>query len=183
MKIAIVALVAGLAVTAAAVAGEVQRIEVEGIRNFSRLDNTAGLGGATVGFGGATEPQAMAWLAAEGFASVINLRLAGEEGVDVAAARAAAETAGLRYIHLPFDSRDPAPDLVTQFLAAVGEEGNRPVYIHCGSATRTAALWMIARVLADGWDIDAARLEAEAIALKPEEAVAFATRYLQSSRD
>ncbi|MEN8162000.1 MAG: hypothetical protein ABFS41_18165 [Myxococcota bacterium] len=66
------------------------------------------------------------------------------------------------------------------FLAAVGDEANQPVYVHCGSGTRVAALWMIKRVVADGWEADRAREEAEAIAGKPEKAVAFATEYLAS---
>jgi hypothetical protein len=39
---------------------------------------------------------------------------------------------------------------------------------------------MIGRVIKDGWDIDAARREAELIALKPGEAIAFATWYVTS---
>ena len=65
-------------------------------------------------------------------------------------------------------------------MAVLGDEANQPVYIHCNSATRAAALWMIKRVLEDDWEIDEARAEAEGIALKPEDAAAFATQYLRS---
>jgi uncharacterized protein (TIGR01244 family) len=156
-----------------AVSAHVKKAEVPGIRNFSRVDGTVGLGGAT-------QPSAMAWLKQDGFASVINLRLASEPNADLDASRAAAQKAGLRYVHLPFDTDSPAPQLVPEFLAAVGDEENQPVYIHCASATRAAGLWMVKRVLEDGWEIDEAREEAEAIALKPAEAVAFATRYITS---
>jgi uncharacterized protein (TIGR01244 family) len=184
--VGVVTAVAAAAVTAcsgAPATPQVQKVDAPGIRNFSRLDSNAGFGGPTVGFGGATDPSAMAWLKSEGFVSVINLRFATEEGVNVDSARAAAQAAGLDYIHMPFSSRDADPQVVGDFLAAVGDEGNQPVYIHCGSATRVAALWMIQRVLEDGWEIDDARAEAEAIALKPEEAVAFATQYLASRED
>jgi len=56
------------------------------------------------------------------------------------------------------------------------------VYVHCNSATRAAALWMIGRVVEDHWSVDAAANEAEAIARKPDQAIAIATRYLESRR-
>jgi len=122
----------------------------------------------------------MAELKKNGFASVINLRLATETGAEIDASRAAAEAAGLKYIHLPFDAASPDPDLVDDFVAAVSNEENEPVYIHCHSATRVAALWMIGRVLEDGWSLDEAREEGTAIAGKPSEAVAFASAYVAS---
>ncbi len=64
-------------------AAQVQKKDVPGIRNYSRVD-------ATVGCGGAVDPAAMAGLKKEGYVSVINLRLANEEGADVDAGRAAA---------------------------------------------------------------------------------------------
>ena len=42
---------------------------------------------------------------------------------------------------------------------------------------------MIKRVRQDGWEVERARAEAEAIAKKPEQAVAFAMRYLASPGD
>jgi uncharacterized protein (TIGR01244 family) len=155
------------------VSAQVTKVAVPGIKNFSRVDDTAALGGAT-------QPSVMARLKEDGFASVVNLRLASEPNADVDASRAAARTAGLKYIHLPFDYANPNPQLVDDFLAAVGDQANQPVYVHCGSATRAAALWMIKRVLADGWEIEVAREEAEAIALEPEKAVTFATEYITS---
>jgi uncharacterized protein (TIGR01244 family) len=111
---------------------------------------------------------------------VINLRLATEDSADIDGSRAAAEAAGLNFIHLPFDAKNPDPGVVGTFLATAGDGGNQPVYIHCHSATRAAALFMIGRVLEDGWQIDVASEEVEAIAKKPSAAIAFATRYLAS---
>ena len=91
---------------------------------------------------------------------MINLRLASEENVDLEGSIDGARAAGLNYIHLPFDTAAPASEVVEEFLEAVGNEANQPVYVHCGSATRAAALWMISRVLADGWQISAASAEA-----------------------
>ena len=64
------------------------------IDNFSRIETTPGFAGSRVGFGGATPSTAMPWLKSEGFAAVVNLRLATEEGADVDTCRSAAEDAG-----------------------------------------------------------------------------------------
>ena len=154
---------------------QVQKREVAGIRNFSRVD-------ATVGCGGAVDPAAMAALKKDGFVSVINLRLANEPGADVEAGRTAAQTAGLKYIHLPFNAAMPDSKVVDSFLAAVGDKSNQPVFIHCGSANRVGGVWMIKRVLKDGWPIDRARTEAEAIGLNNPQLIAFATEYINTHK-
>jgi uncharacterized protein (TIGR01244 family) len=157
------------------VIGQVTKQEMPGIRNYSRVD-------ATVGCGGATDPSAMAGLKKEGFASVINLRLATETGANVEAGRAAARAAGLKYIHLPFDAAMPDPKVVDSFLVAVADPANQPVYIHCGSANRVGGVWMIKRVLRDGWPAEKALVEARAIGLTSPAITAFATEYISSHR-
>ena len=77
---------AAAALVAVPAAAQVQKKEVAGIRNYSRVD-------ATVGCGGAVDPAAMASLKKEGFVSVVNLRLPTEEGANVDAGRAAAQAA------------------------------------------------------------------------------------------
>jgi uncharacterized protein (TIGR01244 family) len=156
------------------------KIELPGIVNFSEIHESAGVAGSLVGFGGATEPSAMAMLKEKGYASVINLRLASEEDVDLEASSAAAKEAGLTYIHLPMDTKASDRSYVDEFFTAVEDPANQPVYVHCGSATRAGALWMIMRVIEDGWDIAAASEEARAIAKKPDQAIAFATAYLET---
>jgi uncharacterized protein (TIGR01244 family) len=138
---------------------QVVKAEVPGITNFSRLDD------ATVGFGGATEPSAMAWLKKEGFVSVINLRLANEKGVDINASRAAAQAVGVKFINLPFDVANPDPQLFRYLKAAFDDKANQPIYIYCASANRVGYIWMIKRALEDGWETDKALKEAEAIGL------------------
>ena len=150
------------------VLAQVKKVEVPGIRNFTRVD-------ATVGCGGAVDPSAMAALRKDGFVSVINLRQAGEQGADIDAGRAAAEAAGLKYIHLPFNAAAPDEKVIDSFLAAVADKSNQPVFIHCGSANRVGGVWMIKRALQDGWALDRARAEAEAIGLRDAKLTAFAT--------
>ncbi len=158
-------------VLAAPLLGQVQKKDMPGVVNYSRVD-------ATVGCGGATSPAAMADLKKEGYVSVINLRLESEPGADVAASRAAAQAAGLKYIHLPFNAAAPDPKVVDSFLAAVADKRNQPVFIHCGSANRVGGVWMIKRVLQDHWAADKARTEAEAIGLRDPKLVAFANDYI-----
>ena len=155
------------------VAAQVEKKEVAGIRNYSRVD-------ATVGCGGAVDPAAMASLKKEGFVSVINLRLPTEEGANVDAGRAAAQTAGLKYIHLPFNVASPDSKVVDSFLAAVADKSNQPVFIHCGSASRVGGMWMIKRVLQDKWMLDRALTEAKAIGLNSAPLEAFAVQYIKS---
>jgi uncharacterized protein (TIGR01244 family) len=171
-----VALAASLAtaLTMPAVA-QVQKQEMAGIRNYSRVD-------ATVGCGGATDPSAMAGLKKEGFASVINLRLANEEGANVEAGRAAAQAAGLKYIHLPFNAAAPDSKVIDSFLVAVADRANQPVYIHCGSANRVGGVWMIKRALRDKWPIEKALVEAQAIGLNSAALTAFATDYINAHK-
>ena len=162
-------------VFAASASAQVQKIDVPGVRNFSRVD-------ATIGCGGATDASAMPTLKKEGFVSVINLRLASEPGANVEESQRAAQAAGLKYIHLPFDAANPDPKVVENFLAAVATKANQPAFIHCGSANRVGSVWMIKRVLQDGWTVDRARTEAQAIGLTSPQLDAFATQYISEHR-
>lgn len=175
MRIRVVLVSALVAIAAIPLAGQVQKMDVPGIRNYSRVD-------ATVGCGGQVDPAAMAGLRKEGFVSVINLRLPTEPDANVDAGRAAAQAAGLKYIHLPFNAASPDPKVVESFLAAVSDKSNQPVFIHCGSANRVGGVWMIKRVLQDGWTIDKARVEAEAIGLNNPQLAAFAVEYINTHR-
>jgi uncharacterized protein (TIGR01244 family) len=173
-RIAFAAVIA--AVVTIPLMAQVQKQEMAGIRNYSRVD-------ATVGCGGATDPAAMAGLKKEGYVSVINLRLATEDGANVDAGRAAAQAAGLKYIHLPLNAAMPDSKVVDSFLAAVGDRSNQPVYIHCGSANRVGGVWMIKRVLQDRWPLDRALAEARAIGLNNPALQAFATDYIKSHQN
>ena len=157
------------------VLGQVQKKEVAGIVNYSRVD-------ATVGCGGRVSPAAMTALKSEGYKSVINLREATEADANIDAGRAAAQAAGLKYIHLPFNAASPDPKVVDSFLAAVADTSNQPVFIHCGSANRVGGLWMIKRALRDGWDIPRAQAEAEAIGLSSPQLKAFAAEYIKTHK-
>lgn len=142
----------------------------EGVVNYTRVD-------ATVACAGATPPEAMVEIKARGFASIINFRTAGERGATVDAGQAAAEAAGLRYHHIPF--REPSAEVAEAFLATIGDPANQPAFIHCGSANRVGAMWLIKRVKQDGWAVDDALAEAETIGLRSEGLREFALAYVR----
>jgi len=87
-----------------------------------------------------------------------------EAGANIDEAKAAAAQVGLKYTLLPFQT--PSPEIAEAFLKAVADPANQPVYIHCASANRVGAMWFIKRVKLDGWDVDRAMKEAEAIGLQ-----------------
>jgi len=173
MRLTLLGLTAAAAILSAGLSAQVTKQELAGVRNFSRVD-------ATVGCAGAVDPAAMGALRKEGFVSVINLREATERGAEVDASRAAAQKAGLKYIHLPFNAAKPDSAVVDRFLAAVVDKSNQPVFIHCGSANRVGAMWMIKRALQDGWAIDKAQAEGQAVGLTSPQLVAFATDYIKT---
>ena len=144
-------------------------------KNVTRVD-------AAVMCAGATAPDAFPEIKKLGFASVINLRRDGEPDVDIAAARSAASAHGLKYVHIPVDASNPSTESVDDFLKAVGDPANQPMYIHCGSANRVAAMWLIKRVVVDGWDVSRATDEATAIGLTSPTLKKFALDYVASHK-
>jgi uncharacterized protein (TIGR01244 family) len=147
-----------------------------GIGHYTRVD-------ATVACAGATPPGAMPALKADGFRSVLNLRMASETGADIDAARRAAEAAGLRYIHLPVDAANLSGELVDRFLAVMRDPQISPVLIHCATANRVGMLWLVKRVAIDGWPVEKATEEAERVGLKSPKLKAFALDYLKARAD
>ncbi len=142
-----------------------------GTSHFTRVD-------ATVACGGSTEPEAFAALAADGFRSVINLRLPTEPGV--AEEAEVVEAAGLRYVHLPLDGAAPDPAVAERFLDVIADPTLAPVYIHCASANRVGAVWAIKRVVHDGWTRERALEEATAIGLKSPKLVEYVHQVLDA---
>ena len=98
----------------------------------------------------------------------------------VAASNTAATGAGLKYVHVPVDPAKPDESAVKAFLAAVTDPANQPMYIHCASANRVGALWLIKRVVVDGWDVQRATSEATAIGLTSAPLKQFALEYATS---
>ena len=163
-----------LAVGVATLAAQTKQ-ERAGIVNFTKVD-------AVVACGGATETTALDGLAKDGFKTVINLRLATEANANIEQNAAHAKSLGLNYVHIPFNGQQPDPKAVDQFLATIANKANQPVYIHCGSASRVGSMWMVKRVLQDGWTIDKATEEAKLIGLRGEPLEKFALGYIEAHK-
>ena len=167
--------IAVLGLTASLASAQVTKETVPGITNFSKLEST-------IACAGATTPAAVAEVKRLGYASIINLREASEAGADVDGEAAAAKAAGITYVHLPLKTASPDPAVVDQFLKAVTVPANQPVFIHCASANRAAALWMIKRMLVDGWSAEQASPEAAALGLTNPALRTFALEYVASHK-
>jgi uncharacterized protein (TIGR01244 family) len=155
---------------------QVSKPEVEGVRNFARLETT-------VACAGATSAESVPEIAKMGFKAIFNLRLASEPGADIAAEEAAAKDAGIHYVHVPFTPKSPDVASVDKFLTAIRDPGNNPAFIHCSGGNRAAGFWLIKRALVDGWDLDRAVKEAEGLGLDDKgEMKRFALGYIESHR-
>jgi uncharacterized protein (TIGR01244 family) len=142
---------------------------IEGVTNYTRVD-------ATFACAGATPPEAVAGIKEMGFASIVNFREEGESGARLEEEADAADRAGIKYFHMPF--RQPTPEIADRFLEVITAAENQPVYIHCGSANRVGAMWLIKRVKVDGWPIEKAVEEAERIGLRTPALKTFALEYV-----
>lgn len=152
-----------------------QKMERPGITNFTKVD-------AVVACAGATETTALEGLKNDGFKAVINLRMATEAGANIETNAARAKALGLNYIHLPFNTQAPESKTIEHFLMAVANKANQPVFIHCGSANRVGAVWLVKRVLQDGWPVDKATEEAKLIGLRSAPLEQFALKYIEEHK-
>jgi uncharacterized protein (TIGR01244 family) len=172
IKVRVLALLAAASMLAPVVQAQ-RETAPAGVVNYTRVD-------ATVACAGATPVQALPELKKNGFASVINFRMPEENGANIDEAKATAAKVGLKYIHLPHQT--PTPDIAGAFLKAVADPANQPVYIHCASANRVGAMWLIKRVVVDDWEIRRAIEEAAAIGLTHENLKKFAVDYATSHK-
>jgi uncharacterized protein (TIGR01244 family) len=176
MKYSLIAATLILAASTAAApahAQEVTQATVEGVTNLRRLETT-------IACAGAVKASAVPEIKKMGFASIINLRQAGENGADLEAEAAAAKEAGIRYIWIPFNGGMPDPAVADKFLDAITAKENDPAFIHCASGNRAAAMWMIKRLVVDRWDADRAGREATALGLTSAGLRQFAVEYART---
>jgi len=173
--VAIALAAAGWTAAGSALAQQVTRESVPGIRNLARLEST-------VACAGATAAEAVPEIKKMGFVSIINLRLPTETGADVEREEAAAKAAGLRYFHVPFDGAKPDPEAAGRFLDAITSKDAEPAFIHCGAGNRAATMWLIKRLAVDHWDVERATKEAVALGQTSEPLRQFAIEYGQAHR-
>ena len=58
----------------------------------------------------------------------------------------------------------------------LGDKKKQPLMLHCGSANRVGAIWLVHRVLDDGIDVDVAVVEAKKVGLR-------VPSYLEKAKD
>jgi uncharacterized protein (TIGR01244 family) len=162
-----------LAITATLAFGQVKKSTAPGITNLAQVETTVACAGNVTN-------DAVASIKKMGYNSLINLRQTSEQGVDIPGETAAAKSAGINFIHLPFNGSMPDPAVVDQFLKIINDRANQPAFIHCASGNRAAALWMVKRALVDKWDIDRASEEATQLGLTSSALKTFATDYIKS---
>jgi uncharacterized protein (TIGR01244 family) len=175
MKFTIFVLIAAVGFGVTSFAQQVTKESREGIKNFARVETT-------VACAGAITTDAMPEIRKMGFVSVINLREAQEPGADVEKHEAAAKAAGLRYYHLPFNGAKPDPKVADQFVKVISSSDAAPAFIHCGSANRASAMWLIKRLVVDRWEVDRAVAEAEALGLTNPALKQWAIEYARPDR-
>jgi len=145
--------------------------ELPPIRNFLRVNEDFCTGGQP-------RLEHLQELKDQGVKAIINLRPPAEHRA--AEEEAKAKELGLRYFNIPFVFGEPKDEQATEFLKITDDPANRPAFIHCASAVRVGAYWMIRRVLRDGWKIEAAEEEARKIGLKESPHLnEFARRYIE----
>lgn len=134
-----------------------------------------------VATGGQPTEGAYAKLAANGYRAVLNLRTA-QEDVDLAREKQLVEQAGMRYINIPVAGSAPKSEQADEFIKAAKEPANQPMLIHCGSANRVGAFWMIYRVVEQGWPEEKALEEATQIGLRSPDLKTFAQQYIAAHK-
>ena len=120
-------------------------------------------------------------LSANGFKSVLSLRTAGETA-DPNKERTLVEAAGMRYINIPVVSSAPKPEQVDEFFKVVQDASNQPMLIHCASANRVGAFWMIYRVVVENWPEEKALDEATRVGLTSPVLKSFAREQIAARR-
>lgn len=106
----------------------------------------------------AGQPQIDDWhrLVEDGFDTVINMRSdlerAAEQGEN-------ARKAGLSYTHLNLPAYELEPEHIQHFQAVIAHMKNQKVLIHCRTGSRVGLIWMLHRMLNEGWTQEAAEEE------------------------
>jgi tyrosine-protein phosphatase SIW14 len=127
------------------------------------MENVAQLD-AGVWRGSEPGPVGLRALKAAGFRSIVDLRAGGDE-------RREAEALGLKVIEVPIHASitcdPPSPEQVREFLDAVTDPRNQPVYVHCiHGRDRTGLMCAVYRMEVCGWTREEATEEMHAFGFR-----------------
>jgi len=152
--------VAAEASGAAAPKPKTRREDFPGLTSYFPIDRTASNGGPV---------QSADWVVSElwrrGFRTFIDV----VPGRDTEGVAAAARVAGMKYVAMPIVRGGAGIQLdaanIELVIKAISDPGNQPVFLHSANGRATAMLWMIKRVVNDGWTVEQAGAEAATIGL------------------
>lgn len=113
--------------------------------------------------GAQPRPEHFVMLKSRGVKTVLNLRVPEEHRAEEE--KAAVEAAGMKYINIPVNYRNPTDADVDAFLKVTDDPANRPMFAHCTLAIRVGAFWLIRLVVRDGMTWEAALEEAKKVGL------------------
>lgn len=165
-----------LMIAGSALAQQVTKPAMPGVRNYAKLETTVACAGAI------DAEQAVPAIKKEGFVSIVNLREATEPGANVEQEAELAKAAGLKYFHVPFNGARPDSKAADAFIAAITSPGAEPAFIHCSGGNRAATMWMIKRMVVDHWDAERATTEAAALGQTSAPLRDFAIDYARTHR-
>jgi protein tyrosine phosphatase (PTP) superfamily phosphohydrolase (DUF442 family) len=153
---------AGAAGANASAAGrpKTRREDFPGLARYFPIDGTASNGGLI---------QSADWVVSElwrrGFKTFIDVA----PGRDADAVARAARGVGMKYVAMPIAREGASGQLdaakIDPVLNAIRDPGNQPVFLHSPDGRSTAMLWMIKRIVNDGWTVEQAGAEATTIGL------------------
>ena len=133
-----------------------------------------------IGTGGQPTDAGFRKLAQKGYRAIINMREAGEEGLDFDKQRRLAEDLGMKYYQIPFSGKEPKEEPVSQFMALMEQLKDGRVFVHCRTGARIGAVMMCRRVLKDGVPAEQAEEEAGRIGLRTGALRQFAREYIEN---
>ncbi len=112
-----------------------------------------------------------------GVKTVINLRhIQEQKGFDE---KAKVESLGLAYQNPAWNGPDELTDAKFAEVEKLLETARRPILLHCASANRVGAHWIVYRVKTGGLSVDDAVAEAKVVGLKSPDYEAKARAYLK----
>lgn len=149
----------------------VSPLQVGKVKNLSSFGDRVYLAGQPVA-------EDFKLLADRGVKVVLNLRTDQEMkdlGLDE---KAAVEAAGMKYVHVPLGKEEPTEEQLQSIMKLLGEAGETPVLMHCGSANRVGYAWSMFRATKQGVPADEALAEGKKVGLRSPELESRARAYI-----
>ena len=116
----------------------------------------------------------------QGIKRVINMRH--EQEINGLGEPALVKSLGMTYVSIPWSAPEELTDALIEKARKLFSEVDTPTLIHCGSANRVGALWMIWRALDGALDANEAMKEARRVGLRTQPYATRALNYIGVNR-